>query len=422
MRPYPIQRRGKRYRAMEIPPQYLEAGTRRTVVMALTLEEVRKRWHTRVVACLRGLDGRGGQLTVGRFLLKEFMPQCEHCGTLEPSTLEDYRYHIRQHINPLLGRKRLSELSVRDVDQFVQTLRQKKSPRTGRLLGARTVQYAHGVLRNGLQLAVDYNYIANNPAAQLARRSRVRVRPAASKAQFFTVKQAQAFLQEVAGDRNEALYVLGLTTGLRKGELLGLTWSDIDFTRARLTVNHSVQFTRRRKGAPGPRWKLKGPKTVLSRRTIDVPRMALAALACQRERQAEMREWAGPEWQELGLVFTSRCGTPIDTANALHDFHAICRHAGLPEIRFYDLRHTHASLLIHEGVHAKKIAERLGHSSIKLTMDTYGHLFEGCDGESAERMDRLFGDSGEAPKRRGAGKIVVLPCQQKLLTHDRRTR
>jgi integrase len=100
---------------------------------------------------------------------------------------------------------------------------------------------------------------------------------------------------------------------------------------------------------------------------------------------------AGQTWQDHGLVFASEIGTPLDERNVLRRFQAICEANDLPRLRLYDLRHTHASLLIHEGVHPKKIAERLGHSSIKLTMDTYGRLFEGSDRDSAEKLERLFG-------------------------------
>jgi integrase len=116
---------------------------------------------------------------------------------------------------------------------------------------------------------------------------------------------------------------------------------------------------------------------------------------------------AGDLWKEGNFVFTSRFGKPLDTSNVLHDFHEILNNAGLPKVRFYDLRHTHASLLIAEGVHPKKIAERFGHASIKLTMDTYGHLFEGSDRESAERMQRIFGHRNEHPAN-AANRIVML--------------
>lgn len=185
-------------------------------------------------------------------------------------------------------------------------------------------------------------------------------------------------------------------------------------------MNHSLLFTRRLRGEDGPRNVLKGPKTKLSRRTIELPVVAVEALRLHQELQCEHRLLAGERWQELGFVFTSLKGTPLDTGNALHRFQTICVDAGLPKIRFYDLRHTHASLLIHEGVHPKKIAERLGHSSIKLTMDTYGHLFDGSDRESAERMDRLFGrkpdpddpqGQAEVEEKKGA-KLFVMPSRK----------
>jgi integrase len=125
---------------------------------------------------------------------------------------------------------------------------------------------------------------------------------------------------------------------------------------------------------------------------------------------------AGRAWQKSDFVFTSNVGTPVDTVNALRRFRRICSEAGLPTLRFNDLRHTHASLLIHEGVHPKHIAERLGHSSIKLTMDTYGHLFPGSDHESAAHMDRFFGahpepqpPADEPAEEKRQAKIIVMP-------------
>ncbi len=152
--------------------------------------------------------------------------------------------------------------------------------------------------------------------------------------------------------------------------------------------------------------------------TVDLPALAVTALERHRILQAEERTLAGDQWEEKGFVFTSGKGAPINTANALNLFPDICREACLPEIRFYDLRHWHAALLIHEGVHAKKIAERLGHSSNKLTMDTYGHLFEGSGRESAERMDRLFGQPGQNPGAEPAEKRE--PARQKVVVITRR--
>jgi integrase len=138
------------------------------------------------------------------------------------------------------------------------------------------------------------------------------------------------------------------------------------------------------------------PKTERSRRTIDFPEFVCSILQEERRRVMETRALAGAKWVDNGLVFPSEVGTPLEERNVLRRFQRICEANELPKLRFYDLRHTHASLLIHEGVHPKKISERLGHSSIKLTMDTYGHLFEGSDHDSADKMDKLL-----APTKQG---------------------
>ncbi|PYT19846.1 MAG: hypothetical protein DMG57_44095 [Acidobacteria bacterium] len=132
----------------------------------------------------------------------------------------------------------------------------------------------------------------------------------------------------------------------------------------------------------------------------------------------KLRQFAGESWQENGLVFPSHAGTPLEERNVLRRFQVICEANGLPKLRLYDLRHTHASLLIHEGVHPKKISERLGHSSIKLTMDTYGHLFEGSDRDSAEKMEKLLGGEPKAPR------VLTMPNRNRVAdkTADKHTK
>ena len=132
------------------------------------------------------------------------------------------------------------------------------------------------------------------------------------------------------------------------------------------------------------------PKTDKSRRAIDFPALGREVMQKERRRLMESRVLASSGWEDNGLVFPSEVGTPLEERNVLRRFQAICEANEFPKLRIYDLRHSHASLLIHEGVHPKKISERLGHASIKLTMDTYGHLFEGSDRDSAEKMEKLF--------------------------------
>ncbi len=185
---------------------------------------------------------------------------------------------------------------------------------------------------------------------------------------------------------------------MRQGELLGLQWPDLDLDAGKLTIFRSLHRTKRRRDPEDnlPWFQFRHPKTTGSRRTLDIPPVTVEALREHGAKQKMQRLLADTSWQEQKLVFTTRVGTPVDTTNVLHRFHQILENAGLAKMRFYDLRHTHASLLIAEGVHPKKIAERLGQASIKLTMDLYGHLFEGSDKESAERMQKLFGGRDQA--------------------------
>ena len=239
-----------------------------------------------------------------------------------------------------------------------------------------------------------------------------------SKIRFLPPQEARAFLKAVRGDRYEALYVLAITTGMRQGEMLGLQWPDLDLDAGKVTIYRSLHRTKRRrdKDDPAAPWfELRHPKTPGSRRTLDIPPVTVTVEALREHqlKQREQRRLADSSGKEQKLIFTTRLGTPVDTTNVLHRFHLILEHAGIAKMRFSDLRHTHASLLIAEGVYPKKIAERLGHASIKLTMDLYGHLFEGSDQESADRMQRLFGDLSKSGGATSGQNIVVFPDRRK---------
>lgn len=227
-----------------------------------------------------------------------------------------------------------------------------------------------------------------------AKRHHVR---ALSKIRFLTPDESRTFLNAIRGDRYEALYVLAITTGMRQGEQLGLQWPDLDLDAGKLTIFRSLHRTKRRRDPEDniPWFQFRHPKTAGSRRSLEIPPITVDALREHSAKQKVQRLLADTSWKEQKLVFTTRIGTPVDTTNVLHRFHQILLDAGLPRMRFYDLRHTHAALLISEGVHPKKIAERLGHASIKLTMDLYGHLFDGSDKESADRMQKLFGNRAD---------------------------
>ncbi len=180
---------------------------------------------------------------------------------------------------------------------------------------------------------------------------------------------------------------------MRRGELLGLKWSDIDWDRGTVTVKRALKQSRRG-------LELQKPKTARSARTIALPPIALEMLRSHKIIQAESRMRLGKAYRDLGLVLAEPDGA-FKRPDALSTNFAafIRRHRELPKVRFHDLRHTHASLLLQAGEHAKVVSERLGHSSVAFTLDTYGHLMPGMEAGAAAKLDGLFGDAGRNKNR-----------------------
>lgn len=207
------------------------------------------------------------------------------------------------------------------------------------------------------------------------------------------------------------MYVLSLAAGLRIGEALGLKWSDVDFEAATLRVNRQLQRTRRDedRGVPG-RLVFSEPKNA-SRRTVDLPQKALAALKSHRKRQLEQKLKAGGAYGDDGLVFATGVGTPLDAQNVVNrHFKPLLKHAGLPDIRWHDLRHSCFTLLLSRGVHPKYVQHLAGHASIQLTLDRYSHWMPSMGKHTASAMDEALNEAEleEAPEtEEGAGKWKV---------------
>jgi integrase len=381
---FKVRRNGQDYFRVDLPK--FTDGKRHSV-MASTRREALDKAQKSIAERKQGLDAAGAKLSLSDFLTR-FLDFYKTEGGGAPRTWQDYRYHIDANISPVIGGIALGELKPRDIDQWLKSLR-------GRGLGDRTLEYAQAVLRRALQFAVEWEMIARNPAGarfRAAKRKRT-VKPGGTKIRFLTPDEGRRFLEVIRGNCHEGLYALALTTGLRPEELYGLRWTDLDLEKRRLTVNQVIAQSRRKKGERVNRYHVGPPKTDKSRRTIDFPLFVAEMLRKEHLAVAQSRQLAGKRWIEHGLVFPSQIGTPLDESNVLRRFQTVCKDNDLPRLRLYDLRHTHASLLINEGVHPKKISERLGHSSIKLTMDTYGHLFEGSDRDSADKMEQLFGNA-----------------------------
>ncbi len=187
--------------------------------------------------------------------------------------------------------------------------------------------------------------------------------------QTLDVDQARQLLDAVRGDRFEALYVLALTTGLRQGELLALRWRDVDLGDGSLRVVGTLYRLGKGSLTIGP------PKTAGSRRQVTLPSLAVDALGRHKDNQSAQRLLCGDAWEDHGLVFTNEVGRPMDATNLRRRyFQPLLERAGLPRIRFHDLRHTAATLLLSQDVHPKIVSERLGHSRVGITLDLYSHV------------------------------------------------
>jgi integrase len=271
-----------------------------------------------------------------------------------PKTYQGYELAVRRYLEPALGRRQLRRLTVADVRRLLDQL-------VARGLGPRMVQFVHAVLRNALENAVREELLARNVARLVQMRS-----PRYEVGRGLSVAQARALLQAARGDRFAALYVLAVYLGLRRGELLGLRWRDVDLDKGRLEV---VQTLQRVDGE----LRFLPPKTRHSRRTIPLPPPCMEALVQHRRRQARERLAAGSDWREQGLVFATTVGTPFEPDNLRRSWSRIRAVTGDPPARFHDLRHTCVTLLLEAGVPPHVVREIVGHSAIDVTMTIYAH-------------------------------------------------
>jgi integrase len=285
------------------------------------------------------------------------------------STHASYRQVVELHVKPCIGGLQLSRLSAANVAAMYSTLdREGKS--------ARLVQMAHAVLRRAMHRAVKLGLIGRNPCDGVER-------PQAPRHEITPLnpQQARALLQATSSHRLHALFILAITSGLRQGELFALRWEDVDLDAGILTVRRTVVQL-------GEDFIVNEPKTDRGRRRVEIPPIAVDAL---RDHKARLLKegFAGD-----GRVFLSKSGNYLRRNAVRKALLLILKAAGLPEIRFHDLRHTCATLLMLDNTPAKVVQERLGHSNISLTLDIYSHVLPSMQRDAANRLDSLLRDTG----------------------------
>jgi len=317
----------------------------------------------------RGLPIVAEHQTIEQFLeswLEAKRPRVEY------NTWRAAREHASLHIVPTLGKLKLARLTAQQVQALYAAL-------LGKGLSTTTVRHIHVTLKAALRSAVRLDLVARNVAELVDP-----PRPSEVEMRVLTRDQARAFLAATEGDRLHALFVLALTTGMRRGELLGLQWRDLILAEQTLQVRRSL--TRSSQG-----FRLAEPKTRKSRRMIRLSAPAAEALRQHRARQLEERMHLADVYEDQDLVFARLIGTPLGPSQVTNKhFRPALARAGLPQIRFHDLRHTAATLLLSARVNPKVVSEMLGHASISITLDIYAHVLPDMQQDAAEAMERVF--------------------------------
>lgn len=321
-------------------------------------------------------------ITVLELLVEHWLPHAKT--NVSGKTYQRYEEIVETKLVAAFGSTYVSKLQPGQVQQSYDAWLNSG-------LSAQTVKHFHAVLRNALKYAVRMGLVARNVTE--------RVKPPTVKPVEMLCldeRQSLVLLDAVKGTGLEAIVTLALFSGLRRGELLALRWSDVNFATGVVTVRQTLQVTRG-ESVGDKKYKptvltFKEPKTKKSRRVVSLDGEAVAALKGHRARQSEARLFLGAGKDENGLVFCAGSGEPLKPDTLTKHFAALVKTCDIPPIRFHDLRHSHATQLLRAGVHFKVVSERLGHSSVAITLDRYSHVLPGMDKTAADALARLYAE------------------------------
>lgn len=318
------------------------------------------------------------RVTVREYLADEWLPAI--VASVRPSTLASYRLHVERHIVPRLGASRLQQLTGGSLNALYAQLRDSG-------LAPATVRKTHTVLHRALRDAVRWGRLRVNVAANADPPKQSQ--PGNREMRTWSAGELSAFLRHARGDRLHPLFHLLASTGMRRGEVAGVRWIDVDLQVARLAVRQTHV-------AVGYTVQVGEPKSARSRRNVALDAGTVKVLRSWRAAQLRERvEW-GSAWTDTGLVFTREDGSAVHPDRISKVFEDLVHGSGLPRLRLHDLRHTHATLALQAGVHPKVVSERLGHSTISLTLDTYSHAIPALQADAAALVAALLDDADEA--------------------------
>lgn len=326
-------------------------------------------WRRKIIGQISdGMSFTSSQLTVTEYMEGWLINKK---ATRRYATWLHYDWLAKRYIIPTIGNIKLKDLRADHIQGLINQLLKSGT-------GIYTVRKIHDVLKCALNLAVKQDVIMRNPAMQVDSPPKPHREMA-----VLSESQASQLLVAAKGHWMEALLQLSLATGLRESEVLGLKWPDLDW------MKRSIKVERQLERSHGEGVQFSEPKTAYGKRSIKLGGKTIEVLRRHYERQQEERVVAGEAWKEYDLIFPTRVGTPIDQRSLLRSFKLFLKNAGLPPIRFHDLRHTSASLMLNHDIPVIIVSRRLGHARASITSDVYGHLLPDMQDEAAEMIDEL---------------------------------
>ena len=348
---------------------WVEGKRKRKVIYGKTRKEVAEKLKVTLHAQQQGLPIAIERQTITQYVEHYIATVISLHG--KTTTLDNYRGIVKRYLTPAFGQRALAKLMPADVELLHKAMRDRG-------LALRTIRGAHMLLHGALKHAVHQGTLPRNVCDVVSSPT-----PPRADIKPLSPEQIRQLLDTAEGDRFDALYHVALTTGMRLGELVGLRWQDIDLERGAVSVRQQIN-------------RLVGQGSVVSQpkgkrgRSIPIPQTTIAALRAHKRRQTEERLRSGAQWHDRDLVFASTIGTPLAPSSVYRRFKPLLMRAGLPDIRFHDLRHSAATWLLMLGIHPKVVQERLGHSTITITLDTYSHVLPDIQQGAADALDTFL--------------------------------